>query len=170
SVSSLDVNTISQGGTALADAIDTALAAFKEGDNFKVLVLFTDGEDQDSGAEASAKKATEAGLRIFTIGIGTVEGELLPVTDAQGHTDFIRDEHDNVHKSHLNEELLRRIAGATKDGFYLPLRGARTMDTLYERGLAPLPKTESQEKLVKRYHEQYHWPLALAMALLAAEM
>jgi len=170
SVSALDVNTIPQGGTALADAIETSLAAFKEGDNYKVLVLFTDGEDQDSGAEEAAKKAAEAGLRIFTIGIGTVDGELLPVTDAQGHTDFIRDEHDNVHKSHLNEDLLRRIAGATKGGFYLPLRGAKTIDTLYEKGLAPLPKSESEEKLVKRYHEQYHWPLAIALALLAAEM
>src|SRR5713101_52666 len=64
SVEALDVNIIPQGGTALADAIETALTAFKEGENFKVLVLFTDGEDQDSGAVAAAKKAAEAGLRI----------------------------------------------------------------------------------------------------------
>ena len=72
-------------------------------------------------------------------------------------------------KSHLNEPLLQQIA-TTTGGFYLPLRGANTMDTLYERGLAPLPKSEGEEKLVRRYHEQFHWPLAMAMLLLLAEM
>jgi Ca-activated chloride channel family protein len=70
----------------------------------------------------------------------------------------------------LNEGLLQQIAGATEGGFYLPLRGAKTIDTLYERGLAPLPKSEGQEKLVKRFHERYHWPLGLAVVLLVVEM
>ena len=69
----------------------------------------------------------------------------------------------------MNEALLQQIAGAT-GGFYLPLRGANTMDTLYERGLAPLPKSEGKERLVRRYHEQFHWPLAAAMLLLLAEL
>ena len=94
---------------------------------------------------------------------------MLQVTDANGNPDYIRDPDGNVVKSHLNETLLRQIAGAT-GGFYLPLRGANTMDTLYERGLAPLPKSEAQERLVRRYHEQFHWPLAAAILLLLAEM
>jgi Ca-activated chloride channel family protein len=52
----------------------------------------------------------------------------------------------------------------------MPLRGADVVDTLYERGLAPLPKSESQEKLIRRYHEQFQWPLAAAMLLLLVEM
>jgi len=74
-----------------------------------------------------------------------------------------------VVKSHLNEALLQQIATAT-GGFYMPLRGADVVDTLYERGLAPLPKSESQEKLIRRYHEQFQWPLAAAMLFLLAEM
>jgi Ca-activated chloride channel homolog len=169
SVEALNVNTIPEGGTAIAEAIETASAAFKEGENHKVLVLFTDGEDQDSGALDAAKKAAATGMRIFTIGIGSAEGELIRITDANGHADFIRDEQGNVVKSHLNEALLQEIAGAA-NGFYLPLRGATTIDTLYEKGLAPLPKTESATKLVKRLHEHYHWPLAAAIALLLVEM
>src|SRR6266576_2635619 len=114
SVDSLDVNIIPQGGTALAQAIETALTAFKEGENYKVMVLFTDGEDQDSGALAAAEKAAASDLRIFTIGIGSAEGELLRVKDAKGRTDYIRDEQGNVVKSHLNETLLQQIAGATR--------------------------------------------------------
>jgi len=170
SVDSLDVNVIPQGGTAIAEAIDTALTSFREGDNHKALVLFTDGEDQDSGAVQAAKRAAEAGIHIYTIGIGSTEGELLRITDAKGRTDYIRDEQGNVVKSHLNESLLREIAGATPGGFYLPLRGAKTMETLYEEGIGKLPKSETSEKLVRRYHERYHWPLAAAMIFLLVEM
>ncbi len=170
SVESLDVNIIPQGGTAVAEAITTALTAFKEGDNFKVLVLFTDGEDNDENAVPAAEAAAKEGMKIFTIGIGTAEGELLRVKDAKGRTDYIRDAEGNVVKSRLNEGLLQQIAGATEGGFYLPLRGAKTIDTLYEKGLAPLPKSEGQEKLVKRFHERYHWPLAGAILLLLIEI
>ncbi len=168
-VQALNVNTLPQGGTAIAAAIQTAQTAFKEGDHFKVLVLFTDGEDNDGGALTAAQAAAKAGLKIFTIGIGTAEGDLLRVADASGNSDYVRDESGNVVKSHLNETLLRQIASAA-GGFYLPLRGADTMETLYERGLAPLPKAEGEERLVRRYHEQYHWPLAAAIVLLLGEM
>lgn len=170
SVDTLDVNIIPQGGTALAEAINTALGAFKEGDNFKVLVLFTDGEDNDENALEAAQAAAKEGLKIFTIGVGTADGELLRVKDAKGRTDYIRDDQGNVVKSRLNEALLQQIAGATDGGAYYRLTGAKTIDSLYETFLAPLPKSEGQEKLVKRMHERYHWPLATAIALLLVEM
>ena len=170
SVEALNVNIIPQGGTAIAEAIETALTAFKEDDNYKVLVLLTDGEDHDSGALEAAEKAAKAGMRIFTIGIGKEEGELVRIKDARGTSDYIRDEQGNVVKSHLNEPLLRQIAGATEGGFYLPLRGATAIDTLYDQGLAKLPKSQHQEKFVRRYHERYHWPLAVAIVLLLVEM
>ncbi len=168
SVQTLDVNAIPQGGTALAAAINTALAAFKEKGNHKALVLMTDGEDNDAGALEAAQNAAKEGLKIFTIGIGSADGALITIADANGHSDYVRDEKGQVVKSHLNEKLLQDIAEAT-GGFYLPLRGANTIETLYERGLAPLPKSETKEKLVRRYHEQFHWLLAAAMALLIAE-
>jgi len=170
SVEALNVNIIPEGGTALAEAIRIGETAFKEGENHKVLVLMTDGEDQDSGALEAAQKAAQNGLRIYTIGIGTTDGELLPVQDAQGHADYVRDEQGNVVKSHLNERLLQEIAGASEGCFYLPLRGAKTMDTLYEEGLAKLPKSEHQQKLVKRFEERYHWPLGAAIVLLIIEV
>ncbi len=169
-VEALDVNIIPQGGTALAEAIDTTLNAFKEGDSYKALVLITDGEDHDSGALDAAKRAAQAGLQIFTLGVGTADGELLRIKDANGRSDFVRDEQGNVVKSHLNEDLLRDIAKATDYGIYLRLQGAKSMETLYQQGLSKLPKSEHQEKLVRRYHERYHWPLALAILCLLVEM
>ena len=169
SVAALDVNIIPQGGTAIAETIQTALAAFKEGENHKILVLFTDGEDHEAGVVEAARAASAKGLRIFTIGVGSAEGELIRVRDAQGKLDFLKDEQGNVVKSRLNETLLQQIAGAA-DGFYLPLRGANTAETLYERGLAPLPKSEFNAKLMQRHHERFYWPLGIAVVLLILEM
>jgi Ca-activated chloride channel family protein len=172
SVQALDVNTISEGGTSLSEAIKTAANAFKEGDNYKVLILFTDGEDNDTGADgaiAAAKSAAKDGLRIFTVGIGTAAGELLQTKDANGNLGYIRDDQGNVVKSHLDESLLKQIAGAT-DGSYYSLSGANTMDALYERSLAPLPKSDSKSQWVKQPYERYHWFLTVAVLLLLAEV
>jgi Ca-activated chloride channel family protein len=75
-----------------------------------------------------------------------------------------------VVKSRLNEKLLKDIASATDGGFYTPLIGANTIDMLYEKGLAPLPKSETQGKLVRQYNEKFHWPLGAAIVLLLFEM
>ncbi|MFA6544945.1 MAG: VWA domain-containing protein [Limisphaerales bacterium] len=169
SVAALDVNIIPQGGTAIAETIQTALAAFKEGENHKILVLLTDGEDHEDGAVEAAKAASAKGLLIFTVGIGSATGELIRVRDEKGRTDFLKDESGNVVKSKLNETLLQQIAGAA-GGFYLNLRGANTIELLYERGLAPLPKSEFNSKLMQRYHERFYWPLGIAIVLLIVEM
>ena len=132
-------------------------------------MLLTDGEDNDEGALEAAQNAAKEGLKIFTIGIGSAEGTLVTVADAQRQHRLCP-----RRKGPGGEDAAERSAAPANrhgtGGFYLPLRGADTMDTLYERGLAPLPKSEGKEKLVRRYHEQFHWPLAAAMLLLLAEM
>jgi Ca-activated chloride channel homolog len=171
-VAAVSVGIIPQGGTALSAAIRTAMAAFEKGnENHKVLVLFTDGEDHDADTEtlAAAKEAADSGLRIFTIGVGTPEGELLRVKDDHGNLTYIKDDDGNVVKSRLNQTLLQQIA-TDANGFYLPLQGASPMDTLYARGLAPLPKTEESTRLTQVYQERYHWPLGFAIACLVIEL
>jgi Ca-activated chloride channel family protein len=171
-VDAVSVGIIPQGGTALSAAIRTAMAAFEKGnDNHKVLVLLTDGEDHDADTEtlAAAKEAADAGLRIFTIGVGTPEGELLRAKDDQGNDSYIKDEDGDVVKSRLNQTLLQQIA-TDANGFYLPLQGANPMDTLYARGLAPLPKSEETTRLTRVYQERYHWPLGFAIVCLVIEL
>ncbi|MGZ4988011.1 MAG: VWA domain-containing protein, partial [Limisphaerales bacterium] len=172
SIEALDVGIIPQGGTAFSEAIRTGLTAFEQGnDNYKVMVLFTDGEDHDTDTETmdAAKAAAKAGMKIFTIGVGTPEGELLRVKDEQGQMNFVKDENGDAVKSHLNENLLRQIATVT-GGAYLPLRGANPMEVLYQQALAPLPKSDNVTKLNKVYQERYHWPLTIAILLLIVEI
>ncbi len=170
SVESLDVNIIPQGGTALSEAIAAAKGAFKkDNDNHRVLVIFTDGEDHDGTALEAAKAAGKDGFRIFTVGVGTAGGELLRTVDVSGRSEFVKDADGNAVKSRLNETLLKDMAQGT-GGFFMLLSGASTMNVLYERGLAPLPKGEQASQRVQRPHERYQWLLAIALGLLLAEM
>jgi Ca-activated chloride channel homolog len=170
-INALDTSIIPQGGTSLAEAIDTAVSSFasEEGDNHHVLVIFTDGEDQDQGAIQAAEKAVTKNLKIFTVGVGTPAGELIRVEDQNGKSSFIKDASGNAVKSRLNEDLLRQIA-TTGNGFYLALREGNAMQTLYQKGLEPLPTSEISSKMVRHLNEQFHWPLGIAIALLLTEM
>jgi len=170
SVALLDTKIIPQGGTALAEALEVARTTTKtEENNIKALVILTDGEDQGSDVLAAAAEAAKAGLHVFTIGVGTPAGEILRRRDERGVIDYIKDEQGNIVKSRLNEPLLREVA-AKCHGFYLLLQGTKTMQLLYERGLAPLPKSETTGRLLRQYRERFQWPLALAIALLLAEI
>jgi Ca-activated chloride channel homolog len=170
SVNAIDADIIPQGGTALAEAIDTAVKAFdKSGDNHRVLVMLTDGEDHEEGVKEAIRKAQKAGLKIFTVGVGTPEGEVIRIPDEQGNMGFLRDEQGNAVKSRLNESLLKEIATDT-GGFYLPLSGARPMETLFKKGIELLPKSESASKMTRSYREQFHWFVLVAVAALIAEM
>ncbi|HSH94250.1 MAG TPA: VWA domain-containing protein, partial [Roseimicrobium sp.] len=170
SVQVLDANIIEQGGSSLADAIEMAQTAFKQDtDNFKVIVLLTDGEDHEGGVMPVVEAAAKKGFRIFTIGVGTVEGELLRLRNEQGIPTLMKDEDGNIVRTRLNESMLQRIATAA-NGFYLPLQGTGTMETLYERGLAPLPKGDISSRMIRKYFERFQWVLGLAILLLAGEM
>jgi len=170
SVNLLEPGLLPQGGTAIGEAIQVALAALKDsGDNHKVMILFTDGEDHDNGALAAAGQAAEAGLKVFTVGVGSATGDRIRLVDDQGRTSYVLDEEGKPVVSKLNQNLLREIAAKT-GGDYLPLMGADPMRTLYEARLAPLPKSDLSARLLRQYHERFQWPLSFAILLLVAEL
>ena len=170
-VNSLTTDIIPQGGTAIGEAVTEALRTFeKEEDNHKVLVLMTDGEDHETGVTDAAQKANKIGMKIFTIGLGSTEGELIQLPDPQtGRLEFLKDASGNVVKSRLNETLLHTLSTDT-GAFYLPLQGADTMERLYEAGLAGLTPNRIENQITKRYIERYQWPLGLAILMLISEM
>ena len=171
SVQILQPGIIPQGGTALSQAIEAAQRAFSEdGDeNHRILVLFTDGEDHEEGVMQTVRDAADAGMKIFTIGVGTPAGELLRIQDEAGNVGFLKDDAGNVVKSRLNQPLLQEIASKA-GGLYFQLQGANVMEVVYQKGLAPLPTSERAAKLLKRYKEQFYWPLTIAILLIVVEV
>lgn len=169
SVRTVEVGTIQQGGTALAEAIETARRALQsESTGHKAIVLMTDGENHEKGVMRAVEAAASDGIRIFTVGLGSEDGALLTETNDQGERTYVKDPYGNVVKSRLDKELLLEIA-TKANGFYLPLQSPDTMEKLYQQGLEPLPKSEVASKVLQRAHERFQWPLFAAIFLLTLE-
>src|SRR5882672_8041864 len=85
SINDLDTKTIPEGGTNISEAINLALNTFgKSAAGNRALIIFTDGEELSGDAAKVAKTAAEAGVRIFTVGVGTPQGSLIPVQSDDG--------------------------------------------------------------------------------------
>jgi Ca-activated chloride channel family protein len=168
SVNDLDTKTIPEGGTNISAAISLATQSFgKSAVGNRALVIFTDGEELSGDAVKNAKAAADAGVRIFTIGVGTSSGSLIPISGEAGETSFVKDSAGQVVKSKLDEKRLREVAQAG-GGFYLHLEnGPRTMQQLYTEGLAKMQAAEMDVRLSRRPIERYEWPLGAALIALS---
>src|SRR6266700_1968486 len=167
-LSDLDTKTIPEGGTNISSAITLATQSFgKSAMGNRALVIFTDGEELSGDAVKTAKEAADAGVRIFTVGVGTPQGSLIPIAGENGETAFVKDSAGQVVKSKLDDKRLREIAQTT-DGFYLHLEnGPRTMQQIYDEGLAKMQAAEIDVRLSRRPIERYEWPLGAALVALA---
>lgn len=170
-INDLDTKIIPEGGTNISEAISLAARTYgKSAVGNRALVIFTDGEELSGDAIKAAKSAADAGIRIFTIGVGTPQGSLIPVTGDDGATAFVKDDKGQVVKSKLDEKRLREISEST-GGFYLHLEsGPRTMRQLFEEGLAKMTAKEMDVRLSRHPIERYEWPLSAAALALALSM
>ena len=168
SINDLDTKTIPEGGTNISSAIDLATQSFgKSAAGNRALIIFTDGEELSGDAVKTAKAAADQGVRIFTVGVGTPQGSLIPITSDNGETAFVKDSSGQVVKSKLDEKPLQEIAQAT-GGFYLHLEnGPRTMQQIYNEGLVKMQAAEIDVRLSRRPIERYEWPLGAAIIALA---
>jgi Ca-activated chloride channel family protein len=166
SLDAVEVGLIPRGGTALAAAIDTSLAAFEGRQaNHQAVILITDGESNEGDLDAAVARAKERGVRIYTVGIGTPEGELLP---AEGGG-FVKDRRGQVVKSRLDRATLERIARDT-GGVYLHAAGAGLgLPELYRDHIATLDARALESTLERRFEHRYQLPLAVAFVLLLIE-
>ncbi len=172
-----DPQIIPRGGTVISAAIRTALKAFEAGEGRdRAMVLITDGEQTEGDALAAAEEAARTGVHIYAIGVGTAEGELIPVREKASPegfrgkpVDFLKDHEGKVVKSRLDEETLKQLALKTGGIYVRSAAGDFGIDTIYDKGIAQLQRKEYEARLQKRYFERFPWPLGMAFALLALE-
>lgn len=171
-VDDVGVHSVRLGGTNLADAIETAAKGFDRVGSYKrVIVVLTDGEDQGEGAVEAAVDAHKAGIDVYAIGIGdSGRGALIPIEN-NGRKGYVMYD-GQQHWSKLDEAGLRQIAAAG-GGVYEPSRlisgSERTLEWLYGNRISPAQTMEAQDRKVPRKWPRYHWPAAVALALLAIE-
>ncbi len=145
-------------GTDIGKAINLAMYSFTPNSQTgKAIVVITDGEDNEGGAEAMAKQAQEKGIKVFILGIGSTQGATIPMPNGED----LRDANGNIVKTHLNEEMCKKIADAGH-GVYIHIDNSSVADALLERELGKLQKGEINNVVYSDYDEQFQ-----AFALLA---
>lgn len=171
SLDNLSVDIIPKGGTSISSAIREAIKTYRDNPSkYKALVLITDGEDHEGDLIKAAEKARKEGIKIFCIGIGTKEGELIPVSNGRfSRRAFLKDKEGKIVKTRLDEDTLKEIAMIT-GGSYVRATGTEFgLDLIYEERLSKMEKREFESKMRKHYKERFQIFLGLALLLLLIE-
>ncbi len=166
----MNTDMVSSVGTSLEDAIKLSAGYFdKKSKTNKLIILISDGEDHEGGAEDAAEEATNAGIKIITIGIGTEKGGPIPLKRNGVVESFKRDQNDEVVVTKLNQESLREIAKATKGGY---VYGGNTKEVLeyVQKALDNIEKTEFESTQMADFQSQFQWFLGFAFLLLLIDV
>lgn len=165
-LSTVSPNLISFQGTAIGKAIGAATQAFSEKEkDSKALILLTDGEDHDPDSKQYVQRAKAAGVRIFTIGIGTADGGTVP----EGSGKYKKDRQGQVVLSKLNESFLKQVARETGGLYYRSTRGELETDAL-ARDIGRITQKGFSSDWSVEYEEDFQTVLILALLLLMAEI
>ena len=164
-LSSIDTESIPVQGTAIGDAIRLSIKSFSaQSEKSRVIIVISDGENHEDDAVGAAKQAAELGIKVYTIGVGSAEGQPIPMDG-----DLMKDRDGNIVVTKLNEQMLRDIARAG-GGAYIHAGGE-------EFGLNPIiqdiRRMEDEEfgsVVFEEYDEQYMYFFGAALLLFVIEM
>ncbi len=156
-------------GTALEDAITTALENFEQGKKYhKSMIIISDGEDHDTEALAKAEEAANGGLAIFSIGVGTAEGSFIPIRTPNGQNDWKRGSDGQPVRTRLNETLLRELA-SVGEGHYFNLSNEADVLASIKARVNQMEKREYEERSFTEYESYYQLFLGLSLIFLLLE-
>lgn len=165
-LATVDTRSAGRGGTRIGDAIKTALRGFPAGPGAKLIVLITDGDDQDPYSQDAAKAARDAGVKIVAVGLGSETGSQITLTDPQtgAKTTLMHDGKPVISK--LDGEALRKIA-LTTEGAYVPAgTSAVDLDAIMESHVRPIVRAAADAAVRVIPAERYPWLVLAALGFL----
>ena len=166
---SLSPGMVPEPGTAIGKAIRASLSLFNFDESTgRVIILLTDGEDHEEDPAEMARQAAEAGVRIFTIGLGTSKGEMIPMKGDRGGVQFKKDLAGKIVVSRLGEDKLREIAQITGGQYYASQRGSLEVEKIY-KSIRSLQRQETGSGWVVETDPRYQPYVLLAVLLLLIE-
>ena len=166
-LSSIDPSMIATQGTDIARAIDMAVHSFTQEEGIgKAIVVITDGEDHEGGAVESAKAAKDNGMRVYVLGVGSVNGAPVPIP---GTGDYMKDNAGNTVMSALNEDMCKQVAQAG-GGAYIHVENNSAAQEQLDNELDKLSKKETTSTMYSEFDEQFQAFGILALILLILEI
>ena len=163
---SIEPSLIQTQGTDIAGAINLARNSFTGQKNIgKAIIVITDGEDHEGGAEGAAKEAREDGYKVFILGIGSSAGAPIP----QAGGGYMTDNRGETVMTALNEKMCRDIAAAGS-GTYIHADNTATAQERLNDELGKMQKGDMESVVYSEYDEQYQWFGILALIVLLVEV
>jgi Ca-activated chloride channel family protein len=130
------------------------------------VIVITDGENHEGGAEEAAKAAAEKGISVYILGVGSLEGAPIP---AEASNDYRRDKDGNVIVTKLNEEMGQNIAKAG-NGAYIRVDNTNNAQRLLEKEVDKLAKADVTTEVYKDYDEQFQLVAWIVLLLLVLDI
>ena len=156
-------------GTDLGAAIETGVSSFDfKSETDKVILLITDGEDNENKGLEAARKSAVNGVKVFVFGMGETTGGPIPAGDGKGG--FRKGKAGKLIISRLEEKSLKKIASAAGGTYVRSVAGDLDLDILYFEGIKS--RTEAQtlkSGKIKVYEERFVFFLLAAFLLLLLE-
>ena len=158
---------ISRQGTDIGGAISLAMKSFtpKEGIG-KAIIVITDGENHEGGAEDAAKLASEKGMNVYMLGVGSLDGAPIPIA---GTNDYRRDKENNVVVTKLNEQMAQSIAQAGS-GAYIRVDNTNNAQKMLESEVNKLAKADVETEVFTEYNEQFEFIAWVVLLLLVIDI
>ena len=158
---------IKRQGTNVGEAIDLACRSFSDNEKIgKAIVVITDGENHEGGAEEAARRASELGIKVYVMGIGTAKGGRIP---AGKSGEFLRDREGNIVVTKLNEAMAQSSAAAG-NGTYIRVDNTNSAQEFIENELDTLTKDEVKTEVFTKFKEQYGAIALIAFLLLVTDI
>ena len=167
---SLNTDMISSQGTAIGDAIDLATGFFDDNQQTnRVMFIISDGEDHGGNIEDMARQAAEAGIRIYTIGVGTTKGGPIPIKRNGVIQNYKKDNQGETVITKLDPSTLQEIAEEA-NGEYIDGSVTAEVTEKVQEELLTIEKTEFEAKQFADYKSQFQWFVGLAILLLLLDV
>lgn len=165
---SIDPSLITTQGTDIGAAIRLAMKSFTPNEGVgRAIIVITDGENHEGGALEAAKEATEKGMQVFIVGVGSPEGA--PIPTERGNNNFRKDKDGNVIVTRLNEQMCQEIAKAG-NGLYIRVDNSNAAEKILNNEIAKLAKTDVESQVFTEFDEQFQALAWLILIILIIEM
>ena len=162
---SIDTGSIPVQGTAIGDAIRLCIKSFSaQSEKSRVIVVISDGENHEDDAVGAAKQAAELGIKVYTIGVGSAEGQPIPMDGG-----LLRDKDGEIVVTKLNEQMLRDVAKAG-NGAYIHAGGEEFGLNPIVQDIRRMEDEEFGSVVFEEYDEQYMYFFGVALLLFVIQM
>lgn len=158
---SIDTQSVPVQGTAIGEAILTAAKGFSaQSEKSRAIIVITDGENHEDDPVGAAREAAEAGIKVYTVGVGSAEGVPIPMQDG-----LLRDKDGNIVVTRLDEATLRKVAEAGNGAYVRAGNEEFGLNPIID-DLRRLEAEHFKSVVFEEYDEQYMYFAGAALLLL----